>query len=146
MLIGQVVRILAVPLMDMLFFLGDNHISWFSKRQNIMSRSSAEAEYRVVANVVAEASRIRQLLFELHTPLGKTTLVYCNNISAVYMSSNPIQHQHTKHIGDVHVLQVPTRPRHPSSPTSSPKDCRLPCSMNSVQSQCSLHGRFDCGC
>jgi hypothetical protein len=40
----------------MLFFLGDNLASWSSKRQNIVSRSSIEAEYRVVTNAVVEAS------------------------------------------------------------------------------------------
>lgn len=74
-------------------FLGDKLISWLSKRQNTFSRSSAEAEYRAVANAVAEATWLRQLLSELHTPLRKTTLVYCDNISTVYMSSNPVQHQ-----------------------------------------------------
>jgi len=102
-------------------FLGDNLVSWSSKRQNTVSRSSAEAEYRAVANAVAKATWIRQLLSELHTPLRKTTLVYCDNISSVYMSANPVQHQRTKHIeidlhfvrervalGDVRVLHVPT--------------------------------------
>jgi hypothetical protein len=71
-------------------FLGDNLVSWSSKRQNTVSRSSAEAEYRAVANGVAEASWLRQLLLELHAPLRRTTLVYCDNVSAVYMSSNPV--------------------------------------------------------
>jgi len=102
-------------------FLGDNLISWSSKRQNAVSRSSAEAEYRAVANAVAEASWLRQLLVELHVPLRRTALIYCDNISTVYMSSNPVQHQRTKHVeidlhfvrervatGDVRVLHVPT--------------------------------------
>jgi hypothetical protein len=102
-------------------FLGDNLISWSSKRQNTVSRSSAEAEYRAVANGVAEATWLRQLLLELHASLRRATLVYCDNISAVYMTSNPVQHQRTKHIeidlhfvrervavGDVRVLHVPT--------------------------------------
>ena len=46
-------------------FLGDNLVSWSSKRQNIVSCSSAEAEYRAVANAVAEVSWLRQLLGEL---------------------------------------------------------------------------------
>jgi hypothetical protein len=49
-------------------FLGDSLISWSSKRQNTVSRSSAEAEYRAVANGVAEATWLRQLLLELHAP------------------------------------------------------------------------------
>nr|GEV71979.1 ribonuclease H-like domain-containing protein [Tanacetum cinerariifolium] len=88
----------------------------------ILSRSSAEAEYRGVANVVAETAWIRNLLCELHTPLFTATLVYCDNVSAVYISANPVQHQHTKHIvidihfvrdfvtsGQVRVLHVPLR-------------------------------------
>ncbi|XP_062182074.1 uncharacterized mitochondrial protein AtMg00810-like [Phragmites australis] len=49
-------------------FLGDNLVSWSSKRQHTVSRSSAEVEYRVVANAVAEACWLRQLLHELHSP------------------------------------------------------------------------------
>ncbi|KAJ9563189.1 hypothetical protein OSB04_008349 [Centaurea solstitialis] len=103
-------------------FLGDNLVSWSSKRQGVISRSSAEAEYRGVANAVAETSWIRNLLRELHTPPTKATIVYCDNVSAVYMSSNPVQHQRTKHIeidihfvrdkvaiGQVRVLHVPSR-------------------------------------
>nr|GEY62900.1 NBS-containing resistance-like protein [Tanacetum cinerariifolium]GEY62904.1 NBS-containing resistance-like protein [Tanacetum cinerariifolium] len=90
--------------------------------QDTLSRSSAEAEYREVANVVAETSWIRNLLRELHTPLFTATLVYCDNISVVYMSTKPVQHQRTKHIeidihfihdkvaaGHVRVLHVPFR-------------------------------------
>ncbi|KAD6453356.1 hypothetical protein E3N88_08061 [Mikania micrantha] len=50
-------------------FLGDNLISWSSKRQPTVSHSSAEAEYRGVANVVAEATWIRNFLLESHLPL-----------------------------------------------------------------------------
>ena len=86
-----------------------------------VSRSSAEAEYRAVANAVAEVSWLRQLLAELHVPVSRAALVYCNNISTVYMSANPVQHQRTKHVeinlhfvwervatGAVCVLHVPT--------------------------------------
>ena len=97
-------------------FLGGNLVSCSSKRQPVVSRSSAEAEYRAVANGMAEASWLRQLLAELYSPL-----VYCNNVSAVYLSTNPVQHQRMKHVeidlhfvhdrvavGDVRVLHVPT--------------------------------------
>ncbi|XP_071741310.1 uncharacterized mitochondrial protein AtMg00810-like [Rutidosis leptorrhynchoides] len=103
-------------------FLGNNLLSWSSKRQPTPSRSSAEAEYRGVANAVAETCWIRNLLRELHCPLFSATLVYCDNVSSVYMSSNPVQHQRTKHIeidihfvrdlvaqGQVRVLHVPSR-------------------------------------
>ena len=42
-------------------FLGGNLVSWSSKWQPVVSRSSAEAEYQAVANGVAEASWLRQL-------------------------------------------------------------------------------------
>nr|GEU56584.1 hypothetical protein [Tanacetum cinerariifolium] len=48
-------------------FLGDNLLTWSSKHQDMLSRSSAEAEYRGVVNVVAETSWIHNLLRELHT-------------------------------------------------------------------------------
>ncbi|KAI3677545.1 hypothetical protein L6452_36811 [Arctium lappa] len=102
-------------------FLGDNLISWSSKRQPTISRSSAESEYRGVANVVAEESWIRNLLLELHVPICKVIVVYCDNVSAVYLSQNPVQHQRTKHvemdihfvrekvqIGHIRVLHVPS--------------------------------------
>ncbi|GKE94035.1 ribonuclease H-like domain-containing protein, partial [Tanacetum coccineum] len=57
-------------------FLGDNLLVWSSKRQDTLSRSSVKAEYRGVANAVAETSWIRNLLRELHTPLSTATLVY----------------------------------------------------------------------
>ncbi|GKE44152.1 ribonuclease H-like domain-containing protein, partial [Tanacetum coccineum] len=71
-------------------FLGDNLLTWSSKRQDTLSRFSAEAEYREVANAVAETSWIRNRLRELHTPVFTATLVYCDNVSAVYMSENPV--------------------------------------------------------
>nr|GEZ24876.1 hypothetical protein [Tanacetum cinerariifolium] len=86
------------------------------------STGSAEAEYRGVANVVAETAWIHNLLRKLNSPLSTATLVYCNNVSVVYMSANPVQHQRKKHIkidiyfvrdmvtaGHVRVLHVPSR-------------------------------------
>ena len=103
-------------------FLGDNLVSWSSKRQPTLSRSSAEAEYRGVANVVYDSCWLRNLLLELHCPIPKATLVYCDNVSAIYLSGYPVQHQRTKHIemdihfvrekvarGEVRVLHVPSR-------------------------------------
>ncbi|KAJ9545573.1 hypothetical protein OSB04_025280 [Centaurea solstitialis] len=102
-------------------YLGDNLVSWSSKRQHVVSRSSAEAEYRGIANAVAEAAWLRNLLLELSCPLSRATVVFCDNVSAMYLASNPVQHQRTKHveidlhfvrervaIGHVRVLHVPS--------------------------------------
>ncbi|GJX28377.1 ribonuclease H-like domain-containing protein [Tanacetum coccineum] len=103
-------------------FLGDNLLSWSAKRQVTLSRSSVEAEYCGVANVVSETAWIRNLFRELHAPLFTATLVYCNNVNVVYMYVNPVQHHRSKHIeidihfvrdfvatGKICVLHVPSR-------------------------------------
>nr|GEX78721.1 ribonuclease H-like domain-containing protein [Tanacetum cinerariifolium] len=103
-------------------FFCDNLLSWSAKRQHTLSRSIAEAEYRGVANVFVETAWLRNLLRELHSPISTTTLVYCDNVSAIYMSANPVQHQRTKHVeidihficdmvtvGQIRVLHVPSR-------------------------------------
>nr|GEU99308.1 ribonuclease H-like domain-containing protein [Tanacetum cinerariifolium] len=87
-------------------FLGNNLVSWPSKRQPTLSRSSAEAEYRGVANDVAKTCWLRNLLHELHTPFSSVMFVYCDNVSVVYLSCNPVQHQRTKHIEkDIHFVR-----------------------------------------
>nr|GEW11551.1 ribonuclease H-like domain-containing protein [Tanacetum cinerariifolium] len=103
-------------------FFGNNLLFWSAKRQPTLSRSSAEAEYRGVANAIAETCWLRNSLRELYTPLSSAMLVYCDNVYAVYLSSNPVQHQRTKHIeidiyfvrdlvaaSQVHVLHVSSR-------------------------------------
>jgi hypothetical protein len=102
-------------------FIGDSIVSWSSKRQTTVSRSSAEAEYRGVANAVSECTWLRQLLRELHCDVPKATVAYCDNISSVYMARNPVHHRRTKHIeidihfvrekvalGELRVLQIPS--------------------------------------
>nr|GEX45363.1 ribonuclease H-like domain-containing protein [Tanacetum cinerariifolium] len=77
-----------------------------AKRQHTHSRSSVEAEYRDVANVVVETAWLHNLLRELHTLLFSTTLVYCDNVSAIYITANPVQHQRTKYIEiDIHFVR-----------------------------------------
>jgi hypothetical protein len=87
-------------------YLGDNLISWSSRRQTMVSRSSAEAEYRAVATAVAESCWVRQLMQELQCPIQTATIVYCDNVSAVYLSANPVNHRRTKHIElDIHFFR-----------------------------------------
>ncbi|GJV80268.1 ribonuclease H-like domain-containing protein [Tanacetum coccineum] len=101
-------------------FLGKNLLSWYSKPQVMFSRSSVEVEYPGVTNAVVETCWLRNFICELHTLLCYATLVYFDNVS--YLSSNPVQHQQTKHIetyihfvrdlvatGQVRVFHVPFR-------------------------------------
>jgi hypothetical protein len=103
-------------------FIGDSLVSWSSKRQAIVSRSSVEAEYRGVANVATECCWLRNLLRELHVPMHKASIIFCDNVSAVYLAQNPVHHRRTKHVeldihfvrektalGQLRVLHVPTK-------------------------------------
>lgn len=79
-------------------FLGDSLILWSSKQQSTVSRSSAEEEYQAIVNAVSECSWVRHLLGELLYRVPSATVAFCNNISSVYMSRNPVHHRRTKHI------------------------------------------------
>jgi hypothetical protein len=77
--------------------------SWFptlQKRQTTVSRSqsSVEAEYRAVAHAIAKCCWLRQLLEDLHISIPSATIVYCDSVSAIYMTVNPVHHRRTKHI------------------------------------------------
>lgn len=87
-------------------FLGDNLLSCSSKRKPVLYRSSVEAEYHGVANVVSESCQLHNLLLVLHCPIHKAIMVYCDNISAIYLSGNPIQHLRMKYIKmDIHFVR-----------------------------------------
>lgn len=75
-------------------FFGNSLVSWSSKRQTTVSRSSAEAEYRAIT----ECSWLRHLLSELLYRVPSATVAFYDNFSSVYMAHNPVHHRRTKHI------------------------------------------------
>nr|KYP50410.1 Retrovirus-related Pol polyprotein from transposon TNT 1-94 [Cajanus cajan] len=100
-------------------FVGPNLISWWSKKQTVVARSSAEAEYRSLALATAEVLWIQTLLSELHVS-HHTPVVYCDNMSTVALAHNPVLHARTKHMeldlffvrekvaaNSLHVVHVP---------------------------------------
>jgi hypothetical protein len=87
-------------------FLGNSLISWSAKKQNVVSRSSTEAEYRSLAVTTAELFWIRMLLKELCVFLPTPPILWCDNVSALALASNPIYHARTKHIEvDYHFIR-----------------------------------------
>jgi hypothetical protein len=79
------------------FFLGNNLISWFSKKQNSVALSTAEAEYIAAGSSCSQLVWMKQMLKEYNVEQDALTF-YCDNLSAINISKNPIQHSRTKHI------------------------------------------------
>lgn len=82
----------------MCVYFGPNLITWATKKQTTISRSSAEAEYRALAHTAADMQWLTFLLRELKISLYHPPIIHCDNISATYLASNPILHARTKHI------------------------------------------------
>ncbi|XP_021998852.1 secreted RxLR effector protein 161-like [Helianthus annuus] len=81
-----------------LLLLGGAPISWKSKKQSLVSRSSAEAEYRAMASTVSEVLWIRFLVSEVGEPMQGATTLFCDNQAARHIANNPVFHERTKHV------------------------------------------------
>jgi histone deacetylase 1/2 len=81
-----------------LVYLGNNLISWSSKKQRTAARSSTESEYRALADTAAELQWLRSLLIELRFPTAEPPRLYCDNIGANYLTANATFHGRTKHV------------------------------------------------
>ncbi|XP_062118188.1 uncharacterized mitochondrial protein AtMg00810-like [Humulus lupulus] len=70
-------------------FLGDCLISWRSKKQPTISRSSTEAEYHALAATASELTWIQYLLADFHLHQQSPSFIYCDNKSAIHIANNP---------------------------------------------------------
>ncbi|XP_019455108.1 PREDICTED: uncharacterized protein LOC109356230 [Lupinus angustifolius] len=103
------------------FYLGNSLISWKSKKQHVVARSSAEAEYRTMALGACETQWLLYLLEDLQIPHLQPIIVYCDNQSVIHITVNLVFHERTKHIevdyhsvreniqtGLLYLLSIPT--------------------------------------
>ncbi|CAH9055335.1 unnamed protein product [Cuscuta epithymum] len=87
-------------------FVGGNLVSWKSKKQNVVSRSSAESEYRAMAQSACEIIWISHLLTELGLKTSMPAKLWCDNQAAIHIANNPVFHERTKHIEvDCHFIR-----------------------------------------
>jgi len=79
-------------------FLCGNLVTWRSKKQNVVARSSAEAEFRAMTQGVCELLWMKIILddhkIKYEAPMG----LVCDNKSAISITHNPVQHDRTKHV------------------------------------------------
>ena len=81
-----------------IFYYGTTPISWSLKKQRTVTRSSTEAEYRVVASALAETNWVMNLLRELRVSLSTLPTIFYDNVGATYLCHNPVFHSRIKHI------------------------------------------------
>ena len=91
-------------------YIGNHPVSWSSKKQKTIARSSTEAEYRSVANTSSELKWIMSFLHELGIQLRHPPTIYCDNVGATYLCVNPVFHSRMKHVAlDYHFIRNQVR-------------------------------------
>ncbi|KAH9698654.1 retrovirus-related pol polyprotein from transposon RE1 [Citrus sinensis] len=87
-------------------FVWGNLVTWKSKKQSVVARSSAEAKYRAMAHGVCEMLWLKQVLDELRRPIEVPMRLYCDNKAAISIAHNPVHHDKIKHIEiDCHFIK-----------------------------------------
>ncbi|GJU85880.1 ribonuclease H-like domain-containing protein [Tanacetum coccineum] len=86
--------------------LGDSLITWKSKKQSTLFRSSAEAGYRSMASATCEVIWLSNLLCDMGVKNLLPVVMYCENSSALQIAANPVFHEKSKPFEiDVHLVR-----------------------------------------
>ncbi|RVW40843.1 Retrovirus-related Pol polyprotein from transposon RE1 [Vitis vinifera] len=79
-------------------YVWGNLVTWRSKKQSVVARSSAEAEFRAMAHGICEGMWLQRILKELGIISNSTMTVLCDNKATISIAKNPVQHDRTKHV------------------------------------------------
>ena len=89
-----------------LVYLGFNPITWSAKKQDAISRSSTQFEYHALATTVAELCWIHQMLKDINIFLSFAPKLWCDNVLALAIASNPVFNARNKHVEvDYHLVR-----------------------------------------
>ncbi|KAK8930886.1 RNA polymerase sigma factor sigC [Platanthera zijinensis] len=87
-------------------YFGVHLITWRSKKQTVVARSSAEAEYQTMTAVVSELTCLESLLNDLGLKISSPTTLFCDSQATIHIAKNPVFHERTKHIEvDCHLIR-----------------------------------------
>jgi Reverse transcriptase (RNA-dependent DNA polymerase) len=87
-------------------FVGGNLVTWKNKKQSVVARSSAKAEYRAMASTASELTWIKQVLIDLNIKVTEPMKMFCDNQSVRHIATNPVFYKRTKHIEvDCHYIR-----------------------------------------
>ena len=85
---------------------GSSPVSWKTKKQNTVSASSAESEYRAMAYTLRELKWVKRILTSFGVQHKESMKLFCDSQSAIYIAKNPVFHERTKHIeNDCHQVR-----------------------------------------
>jgi hypothetical protein len=80
------------------FLIDGGAVSWQSRKQEIVTLSTAKAEYVATTHAAKEAIWLRRLIFELFPISPSLTTLHCNNQAVIKLAIEDNYHARTKHI------------------------------------------------